>query len=49
VVRHKPTCQTADEAFRSFVDELAAAAAELLARMKVGHRRWREQTLPASS
>ena len=37
MVQHNPTGQTTDEAFRAFVDELAAGGAELLARMKIGH------------
>jgi hypothetical protein len=36
-VQYKPTGQSTDEAFKAFVDELAAGATDLLARMKLGH------------
>ena len=35
--QHKQTGHSTDEAFRAFVDELAAGTAELLTRMKLGH------------
>jgi hypothetical protein len=35
--QHKPTDHSTEEAFRAFIDELAAGTADLLTRMKLGH------------
>ncbi len=37
MVQHEPTGRSSDEAFKSFVDELAASTTDLLTRMKLGH------------